>query len=113
MSEISGPKHAMAKIKKFILENFRGIEKTEISLSSRVDTPIVTLIGLNESGKTTLLEALSHFVTGDPIIAKIFEDAGPSSEALSLVPIHKKANFTGKTKISAEIDLDDEDISVF
>ena len=100
----------MADILKFILENFRGVERTEISLSSRINTPIVTLVGLNESGKTTILEALSHFVTGDPIIAKIFEESGTSSEALSLVPIHKKANFSGIIKFSAEIILDDKDI---
>ena len=81
----------MARINKFILENFRGIERTEITISGRVDTPIVTLVGLNESGKTTILDALSHFATGDPVVAKIFEGTGASTQALSLIPIHKKA----------------------
>ena len=103
----------MATIHKFTIKNFRGIEKTEISLSQRVNTPIVTLVGLNESGKTTILEALSHFVTGDPVVAKIFEETGPSSEALSLIPIHKKANFTGSVEIEAQVKLDESDIAEF
>jgi hypothetical protein len=103
----------MATIKKFVLENFRGIEKTEITLSGRVNTPIVTLVGLNESGKTTILEALSHFATGDSIVAKIFEGTRASTQALSLIPIHKKANFTGVIKISGEVILDEDDIAEF
>jgi len=101
----------MAFIKKFSIDNFKGIEHTDLSLDGRVQKPIVTLVGLNESGKTTLLEALSHFVTGDPITSKVFDATGASSEALSLIPIHRKANFTGKIKISAEIELDNENIS--
>lgn len=101
----------MAAITYFEIENFKGIEKTRIDIQRRVDCPVVTLIGLNESGKTTLLEALSHFVTGDPIISNIFEDTGVNSEALSLIPIHKKANFTGIIRISAAISIDDDDIS--
>lgn len=69
----------MAKIKSFYIENFKGIEATNISISDRIDTPIITLIGLNESGKTTVLEALSHFVSGDAIVAKIFEETGPAT----------------------------------
>jgi hypothetical protein len=103
----------MATTTKFTLENFRGIEKTEISLSGRITTPIVTLVGLNESGKTTILEGLSHFVTGDPVVAKIFEGTRASTQALSLIPIHKKANFTGKIKISADVVLNEDDIAAF
>lgn len=100
----------MAEIKKFIIENFRGIERAEIELSGRVSTPIITLVGLNESGKTTILEALSHFVTGDAIVAKIFEGPKAATQTLSLIPIDKKANFTGTTKISAIITLTGEEI---
>lgn len=103
----------MATITKFTLKNFKGIEETEITLLGRVSTPIVTLVGLNESGKTTILEALSHFVSGDPVIAKIFEGTRASTEALSLIPIHKKANFTGSIEISAVVALDEDDIRVF
>lgn len=98
------------KIKKFNIKNFKGIEEAEIDMSSRVDVPIITLIGLNESGKTTILEALSHFVTGDAVVSKIFDIDSNASEIISLVPIHKKANFTGTIEISAVVSLDDVDI---
>lgn len=100
----------MATIKEFYIQNFKGIESTSISLANRVDTPIITLIGLNESGKTTILEALSHFVSGDAIVAKIFEETGAATKALSLIPIHKKANFTGDIKVGAKVMLSEDDI---
>ncbi len=103
----------MAHITKFKISNFRGIESATISLAERIHTPIVTLIGLNESGKTTILEALSHFSTGDPIVSKIFEEKSEQGEALTLVPISKKANFTGAVAITATVTLQDADIRHF
>lgn len=46
------------KYKKFYIENFKGIEKLDIDLSNN---RIITLVGLNESGKTTIMEALNAF----------------------------------------------------
>jgi hypothetical protein len=100
----------MAEITKFTVKNFKGITSTTITLVGKVDSPILTLIGLNESGKTTILEALSHYVSGDPIISKIFEKSGPNSQSLSLIPIHKKANFTGDISIIATVVLSTNDI---
>ncbi|MDE5463316.1 AAA family ATPase [Bradyrhizobium sp. CSS354] len=55
----------MAKIHSFRIRNSKGATDVEIKLDKRVSSPIVTLIGLNESGKTTILEALSYYVSGD------------------------------------------------
>lgn len=46
------------KYKKFHIKNFKGIEKLDIDLSNN---RIITLVGLNESGKTTIMEALNAF----------------------------------------------------
>lgn len=99
----------MPRINKFIIENFKGIEELEIDLEARTTSPVLTLIGLNESGKTTILEALSHFVSGDQSVASLFQGPDANESALSLIPMHKKAAFTGDIAVSAEIVLDDKD----
>lgn len=101
----------MPKIYKFIIENFKGIEQVEIDLENKATSPVLTLIGLNESGKTTILEALSHFVSGDKSVASLFEGSFAKASSLKLIPLHQKAAFTGKVKISGEIQLDSSDIS--
>ena len=45
------------KFKKFIIEKFRAIDRAEISLSSS----LIPLIGINESGKTSVLHAILSF----------------------------------------------------
>jgi predicted ATPase len=102
--------HEMPKIDKFLIENFKGIEKIEIDLEGKSTSPVLTLIGLNESGKTTILEALSHFVTGDRSVASLFDGPYAKATGLSLIPMHRKAAYTGKIKIGATISLSEKDI---
>ena len=48
----------MAKIKRIEIENFKGIRRAEIELQSGKNPGrFITLGGINESGKTTLLES--------------------------------------------------------
>ena len=42
----------------FIIKNFKGISGSKIDLTNN---RIITLVGLNESGKTTIMEAISLF----------------------------------------------------
>lgn len=92
----------MATITSFSIENFKGAAKATIKFSNRISTPVVTLIGLNESGKTTILEALSYFVSGDNAVSSLFKGSAPASID-SLIPIHKKAAFTGDILINANV----------
>lgn len=48
------------KYVEFEIQNYKGIQKTRIKLSKKRGL-VYTLVGLNESGKTTLLESLNHF----------------------------------------------------
>jgi len=100
----------MPKINKFIIENFKGIEKVEIDIERKSTSPVLTLIGLNESGKTTILEALSHFITGDRSVSSLFDGPYAKATGLGLIPMHRKAAYTGKIKVGAELSLDDQDI---
>jgi AAA15 family ATPase/GTPase len=95
----------MAYIKKFNISNFKGIEHLSVDMCGRHKTPVITLVGLNESGKTTILEAISHFLTNEGTISE-GEDGKRTSDRLSLVPIANKANFTGKITIRGKSQLD-------
>jgi recombinational DNA repair ATPase RecF len=48
------------KITDFQIQNFKGIKNAKLKLGKQT-APIHTLVGLNESGKTTILEAINAF----------------------------------------------------
>ena len=49
------------KLKKIILENFRGYNKAEINFDDNMNV----IIGRNDIGKSTILEALELFINGE------------------------------------------------
>ena len=93
------------RYRKFIIENFKGIKRTEVNLASLTGANVFALVGLNESGKTTILEAIHSFApdyrSSDLTGAKT---STSDSEAESLVPRHQIAKFTGKISVTAEIE---------
>ncbi len=83
---------------KFIIKNFKGISNLTIDLSKQPNSHIYTFIGLNESGKTTILEAINTIDAGYDTIT-----------AHRLIPKHLKANFNGDVSVEAFVELDDND----
>jgi len=83
---------------KFEIRNFKGIKDLTIDLSKQPYNRIHTFVGLNESGKTTILEAINTIVEG-----WVPEDIH------QLIPKHLKAAFTGEVSITAYVNVDDED----
>ena len=102
----------MPKINSIRIREFKGASDVSLSLGGKISTPIVTLIGLNESGKTTILEGLSYFVSKDSAVSEIFEGVHSPSAISGLIPIHKKAAFTGRISIIANIELTPADVQV-
>lgn len=100
----------MPTIEKFTLTNFKGIESVCIELEDRTHCPVITLIGLNESGKTTILEGISHFVSGDKSVSELFDGIHSKTHGSALIPVHKKAAFSSEIKIAARVRLNDQDI---
>lgn len=83
---------------KFEIRNFKGIENLTIDLSKQPYNRIHTFVGLNESGKTTILEAINAIGNKwNPI------------EAQKLIPKHLKASFNNDISISAYVEVDEED----
>lgn len=83
---------------KFTIENYKGIKKLDLDLSISPDHKIYTLIGLNESGKTTILEAINDF-----------ELEVPNAEKHKLIPKSAAGGFTGDVVIKATLSFSDED----
>lgn len=87
------------RYKEFKIKNFKGIESIELNLTS---SRIITLVGLNESGKTTIMEALKSYyqLTKGKALTEV--------EKNSFRP--KGVDFTGKISIEATIEYETEDI---
>jgi hypothetical protein len=95
------------KYTEFRFKNFKGIEEMTLRLSG----PVTTLIGLNESGKTTILEAIFCFSYG----AEDLEVINPEMASLRVpeqwIPISKRANFNDTIEICAVVELSHDDQS--
>jgi predicted ATP-dependent endonuclease of OLD family len=89
----------------FRFRNFKGIDELDVDLTGDV----TTLVGLNESGKTTILEAIFCFSYGSENLDAI----NPGLESLrnpeQWIPIAKRANFNESIDITATIELDADD----
>ncbi len=93
------------RYKEFHFRNFKGIVDMTVDLTGDV----TTLIGLNESGKTTILEAIFCFSYG----AEDLDVINPSMASLrnpeQWIPISRRANFNDEIEISAVVSLSAED----
>jgi 5S rRNA maturation endonuclease (ribonuclease M5) len=95
----------------FSVANFKGIGHADLKLGGDSPTRVHTLVGLNESGKTTVLEAIDLFGVPD-------EDLNPSElsgrirpDEHELIPVAKRLNFNGTISITAVVVPDDDDIA--
>lgn len=88
------------RFKSFEIKNFKGIEHTKIDLAPAGGN-IFTLVGLNESGKTTLLEAINAFSILKVDTESLYTSNNIKTDPVSYVPKHLKANFTGDVTITA------------
>ncbi len=90
---------------KFSLKNFKGIE----NLTIRLTGDVTTLVGLNESGKTTILEAICCFSYGSEDLQVINPGLKSLRDPEQWIPISKRANFNDEIEISATVALEKTD----
>jgi predicted ATPase len=86
------------KYKKFTISNYKGIKNLELDLELQPDHKIYTLVGLNESGKTTILEAINDF-----------EFEVPADQRHLLIPKNAAGGFTGDVLIKADLQFSKQD----
>ena len=94
---------------KFEITNFKGIRHLSLDLAANPQGSIIALVGLNESGKTTVLEALDYLRLGindsDPLDLLGLDRDDPHD----LIPISERSNFNGSIEIRVTVELDGED----
>ncbi|MFA6018570.1 MAG: AAA family ATPase [Patescibacteria group bacterium] len=88
----------MSQYTRFEVTNFKGIKHIVIDLLPGKTNKVFTLVGLNESGKTTVLEAIDLFQKDIPVETRH-----------AVIPKSKKTNFNDKISVAATVDLDAED----
>jgi energy-coupling factor transporter ATP-binding protein EcfA2 len=85
------------KYSKFVIKNYKGIKELVIDFE-KGSTKVFTLVGLNESGKTSILEALNLIQV--PI---------SSNDVHTLIPKSQKLNFNDSVSVTAYVSLEPED----
>lgn len=86
------------KYKCFTIKNYKGIKELTLDLNLIPDHKVFTLVGLNESGKTTILEAINDF-----------EFEVSDEEKHLLIPKSSAGGFTGTVSIVAVMEFSDND----
>ncbi len=96
---------------KFEITNFKGIEYASMDLGRSPSQDVFTLVGLNESGKTTILDAINafSFKAGD---LDLLELPGRTIEdEHELIPINLRHNFNDDIVLDVELLLDAADVA--
>jgi len=96
----------------FEIANFKGIEKVKIALNQTPRLNVYTLVGLNESGKTTILEAINYIglaLKHQESLESLELPGYSIDDVHELIPIGKRDNFNGVIAIRAGLSLDAED----
>jgi len=96
----------------FEFENFKGVRKARLDLApSGSGARVYTLVGLNESGKTTVLEGIDYFRgAGEGEISPKHLGGFKALDRQAIIPMAERANFNGEIQIRCGIELDDADV---
>jgi len=97
---------------KFRICNFKGIKDTEVDLQSSTGANVFAFVGLNESGKTTILEAIHSFSPDFRTRSlRRTQAKGGAEAAKERLPRHEIASFTGRITVEASVSTTAEDKS--
>lgn len=88
------------KYLQFKINNYKGIPEIVLNLDRTPNVNVTTLVGLNESGKTSILEAID-----------LFQNNIKKENAHTLIPKSKQYSFNDSVKIEATIELNEQDMS--
>ena len=93
----------------FRIQNFKGIKDTKVSLKSVAGASVFAFVGLNESGKTTVLQAIHSFAPDEATSELLGGGEGIGVPFDDRVPRHQYSIFTGHVKVTAVLRLDSND----
>lgn len=92
------------RFKRFIVQNYKGIQRAVLEMRPG-GANIFTLIGLNESGKSTMLEAIALFTSSENT-ELLYSGPDKTGKHSEYIPKEKQANFTGRINITAVADFE-------
>ncbi len=88
---------------RFRIQNFKGIRDTTIKWAEQSKVAVFAFVGLNESGKTTILEAI-HSFSPDLATSEVVGGEGKSGVPFrDRVPRHLISNFSGDVSVTATV----------
>jgi predicted ATPase/5S rRNA maturation endonuclease (ribonuclease M5) len=93
----------------FEIKNFKGINHVRLDFEAHPRSNIYTLVGLNESGKTTILEAINTLTHTTETLGPLNLPGYTQSDAHDLIPISKRSNFNDTISIKAGYKIEEED----
>lgn len=93
----------------FRVKNFKGIKDTTVELKSLVGANVFAFVGLNESGKTTVLEAIHSFSPDDATSELLAGEKGIGVPYTDRVPRHLISEFTGDVSVKATLSVNNDD----
>lgn len=99
------------KFTHFSFKNFKGIVDGKLDFSKNKGGKVFSLVGLNECGKTTILEAINFFAYKNEDLKALDLHNYEVDDIHNLIPINRRDNFNGAIIIEGGIELDDEDIT--
>lgn len=95
----------------FEARNFKGIRNVRLDFTARPRSNVYVLVGLNESGKTTVLEALNFFnaKSGWERLDALALPGYTVKDVHDLIPIGERSNFNDAIVLTMGYILDAED----
>ena len=97
------------RYRSFRITNFKGIRDTTVSFQTLAGASVFAFVGLNESGKTTVLEAIHSFSPDEAMSELIGADREIEVPVNQRVPRHLLSSFSGNVSVTATLVLDEED----
>jgi hypothetical protein len=94
------------RYKSFRIRNFKGIKDTTIDLQGVAGASVFAFVGLNESGKTTILEAI-HSFSPDGATEELLGVTGVPFK--DRVPRHLISEFSGYVSVIATLSVTADD----
>lgn len=91
------------KYKSFRIQNFKGIKDTTVELQGLGNANVFAFVGLNESGKTTVLEAIHSFAPDRATSELLGGEEGLGVPIKERVPRHLISEFTGEVSVTATV----------
>lgn len=96
----------MVKLTGVQIKHFKGIANIKIDIEGgKAPGRFITLVGLNESGKTSIIEAIALSVLQDPETADLLKATSTNIDLHDIVPKHLSSGFTGKFEIGVQLDF--------